>query len=125
MKKTTVKKTAATSVVTGTEEHLKSALKSSWYMIIGVDVPLEWAEGYDGLLEEAGAGTASWHVFTGDQINRFIQRKRNRVLSPEGHLPADTLVLMSPLDGFNPVKIPIFKVRMQDRWFDDFVSNTR
>lgn len=105
---------------------LKKAYKGSYYFIGGCGDPLdEWVTGYNDLLakEEIGEPKA-WFKTTGAAVNDFA--------FPEGWISTnkdcfkpDLTVLMFPLDGLHGGKLPLFKLRMQDRWFDDVIDNMR
>lgn len=104
-----------------TQRKFKEAYRGSWYTIFGTGGDLqEWVAGYERELAEQNIGTPKqWYRTTGAQINQFLKPTEDR-----DWLPADLTVLMFPLDGLSS-KLPIFKIVMQDRWFDDFVDNTR
>lgn len=101
--------------------NLATAFDGSYYTIPGAGGDLqEWVSGYNGLLQEAGIGTpAAWFTTTGKDINTFAAT-RGDVIDP---FPADLTVLMFPLDGLAAGALAIFKLQMQDRWFDDIVAN--
>lgn len=97
----------------------KKAYEGSYYTIMGCGGDLnEWKEGYNGLLSEEGIGTpTAWFEFTGKEYNdEFKLTGSNRY--------SDTLhCLCFPLDGLDVGKLAMFKIKMQDRWFDDIVDN--
>ena len=37
--------------------------------------------------------------------------------------PADLTVLTFPLEGLHLGKLALFRLRMEDRWFDDIIDN--
>lgn len=95
------------------------AYSESWYTITGVGGDLqEWKDGYTKLLEGAGIGTPlEFHTFTGRDYNEaFHTTGANRY-------PDDLTFLTFPLDGLHIGKLAMFKLQMQDRWFDDIVDN--
>jgi hypothetical protein len=58
-----------------------------------------------------------WLQTTGAAVNLFA--------GAGGDYPLDTVVLLFPLTGLDPHKLPIFKIRMEDRWFSDVIDNMR
>ena len=95
------------------------AYSESWYTITGVGGDLqEWKDGYTRLLKLQGIGTPrEFHTFTGRDYNEaFRTTGTNRY-------PDDILFLTFPLDGLDVAKLSMFKLQMQDRWFDDIVDN--
>jgi hypothetical protein len=105
---------------------LQMAYEGSYYFIGGCGDPLdEWVTGYHGLLAEEGIGEPrEWFKTTGALVNDFA--------FPEGWISTnhdcfkpDLTVLMFSLDGLNAGKLALFKLRMQDRWFDDVIDNMR
>lgn len=91
----------------------------SWYTITGVGGDeAEWKSGYQKMLEDSGIGKISeWVEFTGAEMNVRYG------LTDENAYPDDLHFLAFPLDGLNVGKLAIFKMQMQDRWFDDIVAN--
>lgn len=91
----------------------------SWYTITGVGGDeTEWKDGYQKLLDEQGIGTIKeWVEFTGAEMNTRYG------LTGDNAYPDDLHFLAFPLDGMDVPKLAIFKMRMQDRWFDDIVDN--
>ena len=100
---------------------LDKAYNGSYYTIIGAGGDLqEWKDGYQELLNKEGIGTIKeWITFTGSDMNT----KYN--LTGDNAYPNDLTFLAFPLDGLEIGKLAIFKIRMQDRWFDDIVDNNR
>lgn len=99
---------------------LKAAYDGSWYFIAGCGGDLdEWTKGYDDLLTEAGIGKpTAWYVTTGADVNTFAQET-------DDPFPNTLQCLLFPLDGLNVPALAMFRLRMQDRWFDDVVQNMR
>lgn len=100
---------------------LDAAFNGSYYTILGAGGDLnEWVAGYNGLLQQAGIGTpAGWFTTTGQAINEYAATK-----GTVGDPFADDLTcLMFQLDGLNGGALAMFKLQMQDRWFDDIVGN--
>lgn len=107
-------------------EDLQQAYDGSYYTILGAGGdPMEWVTGVEGLMAEEGIGKpTAWYSATGQQINDFADRG-TRTLVYEDAFQNDLNVLLFPLDGLETGKLAIFKIRMQDRWFDDIVDNMR
>lgn len=105
---------------------LDQAYRGSWYFIAGCGEPLsEWTEGYEKFLQEFGVGKpASWHRVLGETINRYAESTGYIILDQDYFKP-DLTCLMFPLDGLNPGRLSIFKIRANDRWFDDVIQNMR
>lgn len=89
----------------------------SWYTIIGTGGDeAEWKNGYQDMLKDVGT-IREWVAFTGDEMNRYYE------LTDNNAYPCDLHFLAFPLDGLDVEKLAIFKLIMQDRWFDDIVAN--
>jgi len=101
-------------------EDLTRAEEGSFYTICGAGGELSgWVEGIQGLLDEQEIGTVrEWFTCFGGDVNRFVGATRDP-------FPADLVVLMFSLDGLDVGKLAMFKLRLQDRWFDDIVQNMR
>ena len=93
--------------------------RGSWYTITGCGGNLnDWKDGYQNLLNHENIGTIrQWVEFTGADMNAYY------CLSSDNAYPNDLHFLAFPLDGLDVSKLAIFKLRMEDRWFDDIVSN--
>lgn len=91
----------------------------SWYTIVGAGGDLDdWKEGYQKMLRESGIGeVARWESFTGEEMNNYYGLKGTVAY------PSDLAFLAFPLDGLSLYGLSIFKLAMQDRWFDDIVDN--
>lgn len=101
---------------------LSVAMSGSWYTILGVVNPQEYIDGYEGLLAEEGIGKPeAWYKTTGKDVNLFA----GTAVAYDDQFPDDLTILMFPLDGLNVGKLAMFKLRMQDRWFDDIIDNMR
>lgn len=100
---------------------LDKAYNGSYYTIIGAGGNLdEWKNGYQELLNKEGIGTIKeWITFTGADMNNKYQLKGDNAY------PNDLTFLAFPLDGLNIGKLAMFKLRMEDRWFDDIVDNNK
>ena len=92
----------------------------SYYTIVGAGGDLnEWVDGYNKLLAEEGIGKPTeWLTFKGDAINSRYNLQGENAFKP------DTTFLVFPLNGLNVGKLAMFKLRMEDRWFDDLVANS-
>lgn len=99
---------------------LTTAYEGSWYMIAGCGGPLqEWVGGYEDLLKEEKIGKpVAWYQTTGADVNAFAGDNDNPFSD-------DTACLLFPLEGLHVGKLAMFKLRMQDRWFDDVIDNMR
>lgn len=104
---------------------LARADAGSFYTIAGVGGdPQEWVDGYNDLLAKAGIGTpAAWYATTGAAVNRYAEHKARGFLVDRDAFPDDITFLLFPLDGLNVARLPVFKIQMQDRWFDDIIAN--
>ena len=98
---------------------LKELYEGSAYTIIGVGGELNtWVDGYQELLNEKGIGKVEdWYVFTGKDLNIEYG------LTGEDAFKEDIRFLAFPLTGLNVEKLAIFRIRMGDKWFDDFIDN--
>ena len=109
-----------------TVKDLNRAYQGSWYFIAGTAEPLtEWVEGYEKALEqhEVGKPTA-WFRVSGETINRFAEEGGRYPIADRDQFKPDLTCLMFPLDGLG-AGLPMFKLGMQDRWFDDVIQNMR
>lgn len=97
----------------------EKAYKGSWYTITGCGGDIEeWKKGYTDILEQRGIGTIKeFHTFTGKEYNDEFG------LTGNNRYPDDLTFLTFPLDGLNIGKLAPLKLMMEDRWFDDIVSN--
>ena len=99
----------------------QEAYQGSYYTILGAGGDIaEWTAGYTSMLEEEGIGTPTcWSQTTGENLNNYAAT-HGTVADP---FPADLTVLTFGLDGLNVGKLAAFKLRMEDRWFDDIIDN--
>jgi hypothetical protein len=106
---------------------LDAAYRGSWYFIAGAGGDLqEWIDGYEGLLAEQGIEKPrQWFRTVGAEINRFAEHQKGGLLAHRDAFQADLTCLLFPLDGLNMGRLPLFKIRMEDRWFDDVIQNMR
>ncbi len=98
---------------------LQEAYEGSYYTISGAGGDLqEWKDGYRKMLLDEGIGKITKFIeFTGKEMNEAYN------LSGRKAYPDNFQFLAFPLDGLNVAKLAMFKLRMQDRWFDDIVDN--
>lgn len=100
-------------------EKLRKAYEGSYYTIEGAGGdPNEWKGGYEKLLSDSDIGKpAFWIDFTGKEMNEEFHLTGTNVY------PDDLHFLAFPLDDLAAGKLAIFKLNMEDRWFDDIVDN--
>jgi hypothetical protein len=101
--------------------NLDDAFNGSFYTIIGAGGELsEWVDAYEKKLAEQDIGKpANWFTCKGKEVNdRFLLSGNNRFQN-------DLTFLFFPLDGLDVGKLAMFKLAMQDRWFDDVINNAR
>jgi len=106
---------------------LTEAYDGSYYFIAGAGGDLsEWVNGYNALLNQNEIGEpVEWFQTTGATVNLFAARKKGAVIADADQFPDDLTCLLFPLDGLNAGKLAIFKLQMEDRWFDDVIQNMR
>lgn len=101
-------------------QDLQAAYDGSFYTICGAGGDAqEWVEGYEKALEHEGIGKpVEWLQTSGACINLF---------AGDNHDPFsdDLNILLFPLEGLEVGKLAMFKLAMQDRWFDDIIDNMR
>lgn len=100
---------------------LDRAYNGSWYFIAGTGGDLgEWLDGYERLLRENHVGTPTgWYRTTGAEVNAYAESKGGN----GDPFQPDLMCLLFPLDGMSTGRLASFKLRMQDRWFDDVIDN--
>jgi hypothetical protein len=91
----------------------------SWYTITGAGGDLnKWKTGYQNMLNESCIGTIrEWAMFTGAEMNAYYGLTGSNAYKDDLHF------LAFSLDGLDVNKLAIFKIVMNDRWFDDIVAN--
>ena len=101
------------------DSDLDKAYNGSYYTITGCGGDLqEWKDGYQELLNKEGIGTIKeWITFKGSDMNNKYH------LTGDNAYPEDLTFLAFSLDGLEIGKLSLFKLKMQDRWFDDIVDN--
>ena len=99
--------------------NLDDAYNGSYYTIVGAGGNLqEWVDGYEKMLSENEIGKPKeWFVCNGRDVNKKYE------LTGNNRYKSNLIFLFFPLDGLNIRKLAIFKIQMQDRWFDDVVDN--
>lgn len=107
--------------------NLEKAKAGSFYTICGCGGDLQqWVDGYNEMLKEQGIGRPSeWFVTTGGRVNDFAAQYGDIEIASRDQFKNDLTFLMFPLDGLDVGKLAMFKLVMQDRWFDDIVDNMR
>ncbi|MDE6754470.1 MAG: hypothetical protein K2J82_07645 [Muribaculaceae bacterium] len=103
------------------EAIFKAAYEGSYYTILGCAGDLnEWTTGYGDLLERSSIGTPKeFYTFKGADMNEHYGLTDNNAYND------DLTCLMFPLNGLDTAKLSMFRLRAQDRWFDDIVDNNR
>jgi len=104
------------------QANLKEAEAGSFYTIVGAGGdPQEWVDGVEKLLAEEGIGKpVAWFSTTGEAVNNHANPP-----DPKDAFQPDLTFLLFPLDGLHVGKLAMFKLQMEDRWFDDIVDNMR
>ena len=100
--------------------NLREAYNSSYYTILGAGGDLqEWVDGYNQMLSEEGIGKpAAWFSAKGAAVNKEFG------LTGDEAFKARLTILFFPLDGLDIGKLAIFKLKMEDRWFDDIIDDS-
>lgn len=111
---------ATAKIKTMSAKDIKNAYDGSYYTILGAGGDLnEWVEGYQGLLNKEGIGKIKqWYKTTGRVLNDTWGLYGNN------RFKQGLTILMFPLEGLNVGKLAIFKLKMNDRWFDDVIDNS-
>lgn len=100
-------------------EKIKKAYEGSYYTIEGAGGKIEdWINGYNKLFAESNIGEISDYVIIkGKEMNDEFDLEGRDIYKN------NLTILAFPLDGLDVGKLAMFKLRMQDRWFDDIVDN--
>lgn len=100
-------------------ELLDKLYDGSAYTILGAGGDInEWVNGYTQLLNEEGIGTPTEFILlSGRDMNIKYD------LYGDVAYNNDLIILAFPIEGLNIPKLAMFKLRMEDRWFDDVVDN--
>ena len=116
----TLEKYKEARVITMGPSDLDSAKEGSYYTITGAGGTLaEWTDDYDKMLSEKGIGIPKkWFTFKGKDVNE----KYN--LQGDNKFKEDLTFLAFPLTDLDVGKLAMFKLQMQDRWFDDIIANS-
>ena len=111
---------ATAKIKTLGEKDIKKAYDGSYYTILGAGGDIsEWMEGYQGLLNKEGIGQIKqWYRTTGKVLNNVWDLYGNN------RFKQGLTILLFPLDGLNVGKLALFKLKMNDRWFDDVIDNS-
>lgn len=106
---------------------LKAAYEGSYYFIAGTGGDLqEWVSGYEGLMKEQEIGTPTqWFQTNGATVNGFAVQHHTSLIVNDDCFPGDLVCMLFPLDGLNTGRLAMFRLTMQDRWFDDVIQNMR
>lgn len=103
-----------------TSQELKRAYDGSFYTISGAGGDAqEWVDGYEKIMKDQEIGTpVEWFQTSGACINLFAGDNNDPY-------PDDLNILLFPLDGLEVGRLAMFKIAMEDRWFDDIIDNMR
>lgn len=106
---------------------LKGAVEGSWYFIAGTGGDLqEWVTGYEDLMKERNIGKpVEWFQTNGATINGFAAQYHGGLIEGRDQFPGDLVCLLFPLTDLAVGILAMFKLQMQDRWFDDVIANMR
>jgi len=106
---------------------LKKAYEGSYYFIAGAGGDLdEWIAGYEDMMKQQQIGTPTqWFQTNGATVNGFGATKKGGLIVDNDQFPGDLTCLLFPLDGLNTGRLAMFKLQLQDRWFDDVIQNMR
>ncbi|QNJ55896.1 hypothetical protein SEA_RASPUTIA_6 [Microbacterium phage Rasputia] len=105
---------------------LGEAYQGSYYTIAGAaaaDAP-QWIDMIIELLAKEGVGRPTeWFTTTGADVNAFAM-KSGRYPHPDDLFRNDLGLLMFKPTG-HMGRLALFKVKMEDRWFDDIIDNMK
>jgi hypothetical protein len=113
--------------VMSSHKDLEAAYEGSYYFVAGAGGDLEeWITGYEGLMKEQEIGTPTqWLATNGAAINLFASEKLGGQIVNDDQYPSDLTCLLFPLNDLHVGRLAMFKLQMQDRWFDDVIQNMR
>lgn len=102
---------------------LQAAYRGSFYTICGAGGELsDWVTGMnEALVEDEIGEPVAWYSTTGSAVNRFA----GSGVKPQDQFPEDLTILLFPLEGLDVGKLALFKIKAEDRWFDDVIQNMR
>lgn len=102
---------------------LDEAFENSYYFIAGCGGDLQdWITGYENMMTLEGIGKpVKWLRATGAQVNAFAGPD----LRKTSYFKKNLVCLLFPLEGLNVGKLALFRIQMEDRWFDDVIQNMR
>lgn len=105
---------------------LEQAYKGSYYFLAGCGGDLqEWVDGVENYLKMFEIGKPKqWFVTTGRDINDFASAPF-WTIEGDANFQPHLICLLFSLEGLDIPKLALFKVQMQDRWFDDVIDNMR
>lgn len=103
---------------------LGAAKNGSYYTVVGCGGDLqEWVTGIESALADAEIGNpTAWFQTTGAEVNAFAATFHGRIRCAD-KFQDDLTILMFPLDGLNVGRLAMFRLQMEDRWFDDIIGN--
>ena len=106
---------------------LEKAYEGSYYFIAGTGGELtEWVSGYEDLMVQREIGTpTAWLKTNGATVNGFASQHHRSLIVSNDQFPGDLACLLFPLEGLDVGRLAMFKLQMEDRWFDDVVQNMR
>lgn len=100
----------------------KDAYLGSYYTVLGCGGDInDWKNGYKKLLAEdeiMDLDIDSIIVFSAGELNKEFN------LTGTNAYPNDLTCMMFPLNNVQSIgKLAMFRLRMDDKWFDDIVAN--
>ena len=100
----------------------QDAYDGSYYTIVGAGGNLdEWINGYEDLLQKESIGTPKeWFLSTGEDFNNYAQP-----VNVDYAFKTDLTMLHFSLAGLDTGKLALFRLRMDDKWYDDMVDNVK
>jgi hypothetical protein len=106
---------------------LKKAYEGSYYFIAGTGGDLAgWTSGYEELMGQQEIGKPTqWLQTNGATVNGFASQHHHGLITDRDQFPGDLSCLLFPLNELHVGRLAMFKLQMQDRWFDDVIQNMR